>query len=110
VLGFIDYVYELLSISEVVITKCGASTFSEVLLCGKIPLVNSYIWEQERGNVDFIKENGMGVYEPNPKRIANLAREIIGSNEYNGWFKQNIQRMGLSNGTPLVSDFILQFN
>ena len=41
ILGFVDFVHELLSISDVVITKCGASTFMEVLLCGKVPLVNS---------------------------------------------------------------------
>ncbi|MFO8021323.1 MAG: glycosyltransferase [Perlabentimonas sp.] len=109
VFGFIDFVYDLLSISDVVITKCGASTFAEVLISGKIPLVNSYIWEQEKGNVDYIRNNGMGVYEPSPKRISQLAKDII-CNELVSWkYQQNISRMKLSNGTPLVSDFILQY-
>jgi len=109
VLGFIDFVYELLNIFEFVITKCGASTFSEILMSGKIPLVNSYIWEQEKGNVDFIRKNGMGLYEPSPKRITQLANELISNEGSRQWFKQNIHRMGLSNGTPLVSNFILQY-
>ena len=46
IFGFIDFVHDLLSISDIVITKCGASTFMEILLSKKIPIVNSYIWEQ----------------------------------------------------------------
>lgn len=110
ILGFVDHVYELLSISEVVITKCGASTFMEVLLCGKVPLVNSYIWEQEKGNVDFIKQNGMGIFEPNIKKIAELARLLVTDSDFKQSFRQNIERMGLQNGTPYVSEFISNYN
>lgn len=109
VLGFVDFVYELLSISDVVITKCGASTFMEVLLCGKIPLVNSYIWEQEKGNVDFIRQNGMGIFEPNTQRIAQLAGMLVQDSTLKESFKHNIDRMELQNGTPHVSDFISNY-
>jgi 1,2-diacylglycerol 3-beta-galactosyltransferase len=54
VFGYIDFVHSLVSISEVVITKCGASTSMEVLLMGKVPVINNYIWEQEKGNMEFV--------------------------------------------------------
>ncbi|MGE5498469.1 MAG: MGDG synthase family glycosyltransferase, partial [Syntrophothermus sp.] len=44
--GYVDFIYELINISDVVITKCGASTFMEILMMHKIPVVNSYLWEQ----------------------------------------------------------------
>jgi processive 1,2-diacylglycerol beta-glucosyltransferase/1,2-diacylglycerol 3-beta-galactosyltransferase len=34
-------------------SKCGASTFMEILLSKKIPIITDYIWEQEKGNVDY---------------------------------------------------------
>lgn len=107
VLGYIDYVRELLSISEVVITKCGASTFMEVLYSKKIPLVNSFIWEQEKGNVDFVCNNNLGLYEPSPEKITALIGRIIESRPLGHWFKDNIEKMRLVNGTPQVSTFIL---
>lgn len=109
VLGFVDNVPELLSISEVVITKCGASTFMEILLKGKIPLVSSYIWEQEKGNVDFIRHNRLGIFEPNPSRIIKLAGEIVKNECVINIFQKNIAKLNLSNGTPLVSNFLLNF-
>ncbi len=109
VLGFVDFVYELLGISELVVTKCGASTFSEVLLSGKVPLVNSYIWEQEKGNIEFITRNGLGIYEPSTKRIISLAAELVKDESFYHSFRQNISGMQLTNGTPLVSNFILQY-
>jgi processive 1,2-diacylglycerol beta-glucosyltransferase/1,2-diacylglycerol 3-beta-galactosyltransferase len=109
ILGYIDFVDELLSLANVVITKCGASTFSEILLKGKIPLVNSYIWEQEKGNVDFIRKNGIGIYEPNPKLAAKLANEVICNTDISSTYSDNLSKLGLCNGTPLVSQYILNY-
>lgn len=107
ILGFVDYVRELLCISEVVITKCGASTFMEVLYSKKIPLVNSFIWEQEKGNVDFVCDNNLGLYEPSPKKLIQLVGRIIEKRPLGQWFKSNIERLSIENGTPMVSTYIL---
>src|SRR5664280_2607508 len=40
VYGFIDFVHSLVSISDVVITKCGASTSMEILIMGKVPVLS----------------------------------------------------------------------
>lgn len=109
VLGYTNYVHELVSISDAVITKCGASTFMEILLCGKIPLVNTFIWEQEKGNVDFLREYGMGVFEPNPKKLAQFTELVLYNKEFNKKLRENISQMRLENGTPYVSDFISNF-
>lgn len=102
--GFVDYVYELLSISDLVITKCGASTFMEVLHCGKIPLINSYLWEQEKGNVEFICSNRIGLYEKRVHRIPSVISDIIDNTSI---YHENLQRLRLHNGTPLVARHIL---
>lgn len=104
---FIDFVYELLNISDIVITKCGASTFMEILFAGKIPVINSYIWEQEKGNVEFVEKNNMGIYEPNISRLLEAINKLINDRMLYNFFKNNITRSNFINGSESVSKFIL---
>jgi UDP-N-acetylglucosamine:LPS N-acetylglucosamine transferase len=109
IFGYVDFVEELINISDVVITKCGASTFMEILFCKKIPIVISYIWEQEKGNVEFLKENKLGIYE---KRIVKLPETIKGifsdDNKYIE-IKRNISKSNFENGVDKVTKFIVDF-
>jgi processive 1,2-diacylglycerol beta-glucosyltransferase/1,2-diacylglycerol 3-beta-galactosyltransferase len=107
ILGYVDYVRELLYISEVVVTKCGASTFMEVLYSKKIPLVNSFIWEQEKGNVDYVCDNNLGLYEPSPEKLIHIIGRIVEERPLGRWLKYNVERLNIENGTPMVSSFIL---
>ncbi|MDQ7816264.1 MAG: glycosyltransferase [Melioribacteraceae bacterium] len=109
VFGFVDIVYELLCLSDIVITKCGASTFMEILVCGKIPVVNSYIWEQEKGNVDFIIENQLGVYEKRVRKLPGVVENLFDSKVLLDSYKKNIFNAGLENGTVKVAEFICKF-
>jgi len=106
VYGYIDFVYDLINISDVVITKCGASTFMEIIISGKTPIVNSYIWEQEKGNVEFIVDNGLGVYETNIRKLSETVNRLFNEPEYLQQFKQNNQSMRLEIGTQKVAEFI----
>lgn len=108
ILGFVDNIYELINISNLVITKCGASTFMEILISGKIPIVNSYIWEQEKGNVDFITANSMGIYEKKIKELPKVANLLQPSSPIYGKFLSNIANSRLRSGVNDVSRFILQ--
>lgn len=108
VFGYVDFVYELISISDVVITKCGASTFMEILISNKVPVVNSYIWEQEKGNVDFIVQNGLGIYETNIKKLNETVTRLFAEPEYLQQFKDNIESLHLEIGTKKVGDFLIR--
>ena len=91
--GYIDFVEELINASDVVITKCGASTFMEILFCKKIPIVISYIWEQEKGNVEFLTENNLGVYEKRIEKLPEIIKGIFSDEEkYSGIKKEYIRK------------------
>ena len=75
--GFIDFVPSLLSISDIVITKCGASTSMEILLMGKVPVINNYIWEQEKGNMEFVCNSKMGILEKNTKYLPDVLNNLL---------------------------------
>lgn len=109
VYGYVDFIFELLNMSDLVITKCGASTFMEILMTRKIPLVNSYMWEQEKGNMEFLVENHLGIFEKNISRLPRIINRLLSDEQYYNSFTDNIDKMELENGTASVAEFILNF-
>ena len=107
VFAFIDFVYELLNISDIVITKCGASTIMEILMLKKVPVINDFIWEQELGNMEFVRDNRLGIFERNIGKLPGITKQLIEDEEYYRRLQQNIERMNLKNGTKEVAEFLV---
>ena len=108
VYGFIDFVHSLVTISDVVITKCGASTFMEILLMGKIPVINNYIWEQEKGNMEYVCQHNMGILEKNTKVLPDVLNRLINDTEFYNSFSNNIKNAAITNGVGQVSNYIIK--
>jgi UDP-N-acetylglucosamine:LPS N-acetylglucosamine transferase len=109
VFGFVDYVHSLINISDIVITKCGASTFMEILVSGKVPVINNYIWEQEKGNMEFICKGEMGILEKKTNSLPVVLKKLLSDNEYYNNIRRNIKDSSIRNGVGEVSDYILNF-
>jgi processive 1,2-diacylglycerol beta-glucosyltransferase/1,2-diacylglycerol 3-beta-galactosyltransferase len=107
VYGYVDFIYELLNISDVIITKCGASTIMEILILQKVPIVNDYLWEQEQGNIDYIKEKVLGIYEPKIKKIPSAANDLLNDKETYSKYRNNIINEKIRNGLKEFVEFIL---
>jgi UDP-N-acetylglucosamine:LPS N-acetylglucosamine transferase len=101
--GYVDFVYDLINLSDVVITKCGASTFMEIIISGKIPLVTNYIWEQEKGNKDYIVQNGMGVYVKNLNTLSENIEIVFRNREF---YQKNIEKAHLKNGAEETARYL----
>ena len=109
VYGFVDFVHSLISISDIVITKCGASTSMEILMMGKVPVINNYIWEQEKGNMEYVCEKKMGILEKNTSYIPDVLQRLLNDIEYYNSLCRNISNASIRNGVGPVSDYILNF-
>ncbi len=105
--GYVDFIYELISVSDVVLTKCGASTIMEILNLKKIPVVNDYIWEQEQGNVDYLVEKKLGIYEPKINNLPGIIKKLLTDNEFYSFYRKNIETEKIENGLSIVAQFIL---
>lgn len=105
--GFVDFIYELISLSDVVISKCGASTFMELLISGKVQIVNSFLWEQEKGNVDFLIRNNLGIYEKRIERIPEIVANIFDNTTVLENYKKNIASFAFENGVAKVASFLI---
>lgn len=106
IFGYVDFVYELINASDIVVSKCGASTMMEILLLKKVPVINSFIWEQEKGNIDFIINNKLGIYEPSAKKLTAVLNRLILDEEFYNSFRINMEAMKLKNGLEEVTKFI----
>jgi processive 1,2-diacylglycerol beta-glucosyltransferase/1,2-diacylglycerol 3-beta-galactosyltransferase len=98
---------KLLAISDIVVSKCGASALAEMLITKKIPIVVDYIWEQEKGNVDFLLENKLGFYEPRPTQAVKRIEELLSNQWLFNGYRQNLENLDYKNGVYDVVDFIL---
>lgn len=109
VYGFVDFVHSLISISDIVITKCGPSTAMEILMMGKVPVINNFIWEQEKGNMEFVCNNNMGILEKNTNNLPELLQKLLTDNEFYNSLCKNIKNESIRNGVGPVSNYILNF-
>jgi processive 1,2-diacylglycerol beta-glucosyltransferase/1,2-diacylglycerol 3-beta-galactosyltransferase len=109
VFGFVDFVHSLINISDVVITKCGASTFMEILVSGKIPVINNYIWEQEKGNMEYICNSEMGILERKTSFLPEVLTKLLTDSTYYNTLRRNIKNASIRNGVGDVSEYILNF-
>jgi processive 1,2-diacylglycerol beta-glucosyltransferase/1,2-diacylglycerol 3-beta-galactosyltransferase len=110
IFGFVDFVHSLINISDVVITKCGASTFMEILALGKVPVINNYIWEQEKGNMEFICNGDMGILEKKADSLPAVLKRLLTDHDYYKSIIDNIKDADIRNGVGEVSDYILAFH
>jgi processive 1,2-diacylglycerol beta-glucosyltransferase/1,2-diacylglycerol 3-beta-galactosyltransferase len=103
---FIPFVRELIAVSDLVITKCGASTFMEILLMNKVPLINNYIWEQEKGNMEYICRNKFGAYIRSPNKLVREASQILNNPQVLSSYEKTIKNAELKNGVIEVASYL----
>ena len=105
IFGFVDFMYDLVNIADIVITKGGPATLMEILLMQKIPVISTYIWEQEKGNMEFVVHNHAGIYEPNTKKLVQRVKVMVHHDM--SYYHQNIRQLHLKNGTAQVAEYLI---
>jgi processive 1,2-diacylglycerol beta-glucosyltransferase len=73
ILGFIDYVDDLVAVSDMVVTKAGGLIVSEILARGTPMVLVDPIRGQEEWNADYVVSAGAGVQ----MRLTDMAPEVI---------------------------------
>jgi processive 1,2-diacylglycerol beta-glucosyltransferase/1,2-diacylglycerol 3-beta-galactosyltransferase len=108
VFAYVDNVPDLIGVSDAVLTKGGASTLMEILALGKTPVVTTYIWEQEKGNVEFVVKEHRGVYEKRIGKLPEILGGIFNDSPPFRLIRETNQRSPIRSGTREVSDFIMK--
>lgn len=80
-LGFIDYVDDLVVASDIVITKAGGLTVSEVLARGRPMIIIDPIPGQEESNADFLAGIGAAISIRLPQHVPFAVTQLLGDRQ-----------------------------
>lgn len=72
----------------------------------KVPVISTYIREQEKGNMEFVVHNKVGIYEPNTTKLVQRVKDMLHHDMSH--YHKNIQQLHLTNGTAAVAESLIQ--
>jgi len=94
VIGFTSRIHELMAAADIVVSKPGGLTVSEVLACGAALAVVNPIPGQESRNSDFLLENGAAVKINNVATAAHKLEALIRDRTRLENIRRNAKRLG----------------
>ena len=93
--------------ADLVVGKAGPATIFESLVVGRPVILTYYIWEQEKGNCDFVVQNGFGKYQPKLDELAGTVREFFEDKREYQRVLDNIKAYSIDIGvTQIVREII----
>ncbi len=104
---FVSNINELMSVSDVVVTKAGPASIMESLFMETPLILNDYMYGQEQGNVDFVVNNGLGSYETDPEQIGEIIMQYMDPVYIRG-FRDRLVELDLKSGTESITSAILK--
>ncbi len=93
VFGFIDNAQELMAVSDIIITKPGGMTISEIISMELAPVFISAIPGQEAGNIEALKIYGIGLCARSTEGIKNIVLDFKEHQDKLKSIKENIRKV-----------------
>ena len=81
VLGFRNDVPELMRAADLLVTKAGPGTLAEASVAEVPVVVYDYVPGQERGNLDWVRTNGIGVVALTTAEVVQSVKRIVENSE-----------------------------
>jgi 1,2-diacylglycerol 3-beta-galactosyltransferase len=75
--GFVDNMPELMSASDLLVTKAGPGTLAEAFIAGLPVIIFGYTPGQEKANVDYVLDHRAGAFATEPPEIAAIVEEWL---------------------------------
>jgi processive 1,2-diacylglycerol beta-glucosyltransferase len=107
VLGFVDYLDDLIAASDLVITKSGGLITSEVMARGTPLLVTEPIRGQEEFNADYVVTAGVGVQARLTDSVPYLVESLMHDRVRLDRMRRNAAEYGRPNAALDVADIVL---
>lgn len=107
ILKFTNEVPELMSISDVVVTKPGGMTTTESLACGLPMIIINPIPGQEEENAEFLEKKKVGIWIKKNDDVSKILHDLFSNpNELNE-LKNNALLIGHPNSTKDICNVLL---
>jgi processive 1,2-diacylglycerol beta-glucosyltransferase len=107
--GFVDNMHELMSISDVMISKAGGLTTTEAMAKG-LPLIVLYpIPGQESSNCDFLLQYRASLRARSPRHARRLVEELLTKPEKVRILKDNIRKLSRPRAATQICTLLAEF-
>jgi processive 1,2-diacylglycerol beta-glucosyltransferase len=107
-LGFVDYMDDIITASDLVITKAGGLTVSEILARGTPMLIIDPIPGQEEWNADFVTAGGAGIQLRMAEMAPAATIALLNEPERLETMCAHAKRVGKPNAAVEIVDTVLQ--
>ncbi len=107
VLKFTNQIPELMSISDLVVTKPGGMTTSESLASGLPMLIMNPIPGQEEENAEFLEKKGVGIWLKKDDNVSKILHNLFLNSNKLREMKRNALLIGHPNATKNICDILL---
>ena len=108
VLGFVDYLDDLIAASDLVISKSGGLITSEVMARGTPLLVIDPIQGQEEFNADYVVATGVGVQSRLPESVPYMVESLVNDPLRLAALRERARQHGRPQAAFDIADFVLQ--
>lgn len=106
VLKFTNQVPELMSISDLVVTKPGGMTTTESLASGLPMLIINPIPGQEEENAEFLENKGVGVWLRKKDDVSDVLASLLSDGVQLAKMKENALLLGNVNSTKDICEVL----
>lgn len=108
VYGFVDFLDELVKLSDCVVMKAGPATLIEVLACRKPVIICRYIHNQEKGNMQFAVNNKVGYFIQSPSKIYDKVEELLADEDFDKKMEFRFNALSIDTNTDKTAKVLLQ--
>lgn len=108
VFGFIDNMQELMAVSDVIVTKPGGLSISELLSLELAPVFISPIPGQETSNIEALKSYGVGISAKDANELQKIVLDYKEHPEKLTSIKENIKKIKKPNATQELCNVVRQ--
>lgn len=108
VLSFTNQVPELMSISDLVVTKPGGMTTTESLASGLPMIIINPIPGQEEENAEFLESKGVGIWIKKDDNVSEILTNLFSHPNKLNEMKNNAILLGHPNSTKDICDILLE--
>jgi len=107
--GYTNHIAQLMSISDLLITKPGGLTISEALCFGLPMIITKGVRGQESGNFKYLLDKGAAVAAAKPKDIVPELTKLINNNSSLKIMQNNALKIAKPNSAEEISKLITNY-
>jgi processive 1,2-diacylglycerol beta-glucosyltransferase len=108
VFSFTDRIPELMSISDILISKPGPATIWEAVSKELPIIISAKMPRQEQPNVDFVLDSGFGYIEKRPKQIIDILKRLVNNEQELRELKENTKKLKKTTSAYALAKYLME--